>query len=167
MRRNGFTLPEFLIYIAIVGALLLASTDILLTVLRENAKWQAISEVNDHVRIALDRISLAIRNADSITSPLPSATSSRLQLAMANATINPTVFSLSNGAVQLKEGSAATTTLTTNDVVVGLTFQNLTTTGTQGTIGIVITVQAVASGTQTEYQFVQTASTTASIRRFP
>lgn len=167
MRRPGFTLPEFLIYIAIVAALLLAATDILLTVLRENAKWQAIAEVNDHARTVLDRITLAVRNADSITSPLPSATSSRLELVMARAAINPTIFFLQNGSVQLREGTAATTTLTTDDVVIDLTFRNLTPTATQGTIGASITVQAVASGAQAEYQFVQTASTSASILRRP
>ena len=167
MRRPGFTLPEFLIYIAIVAALLLAATDILLMVLRENAKWQAIAEVNDHTRIALDRMTLAVRNADSITSPLPSATSGQLLLAMADASINPTIFTLGDGAVQMKEGAAATTTITSNGVVINLTFQNLTPTGTQGTIGAAIGVRAVASGMQAEYQFIQTVSTTASIQRRP
>lgn len=165
--NHGFTLVEFMIYSAIVAVVLFAATEIMVAVLRQNSKLAAMAEVTANSRAALDRATLAVRNAESVTSPVAGATSSRLVLAMAVAALNPTIITSQGGALYLKEGAAATTSLISDDVSMQVTFQNLTATGTQGTILLASLARASSSGVLSEFNFVEYSTTTAGVRRRP
>jgi type II secretory pathway pseudopilin PulG len=166
--RNGYTLLEFLIYIAIVGVLVIATTSVMFAILGGQAKLQAIQEVGYNSRAAMERMLLAIRNANAITTPGVGSTSSILILQMPNSSASPTQFLLANGALQMKEGSSATSPLTGDEIVIrNLTFRNLTATGTQGTIRIEMSVSSSNPGGSKEYDANQSFNATASIRKRP
>ncbi|MFH1839218.1 MAG: hypothetical protein ABH820_02945 [Patescibacteria group bacterium] len=162
--KPGFTLVEFLIYIVIVAGVVSAATEIIIITLRQNAKLEAIAEVSQNTRIFTMRVDLAVRNANSVTSPAAGATSTRLNLQMASASINPTIFTIQNGRVFLKEGAAATTTLTADEVYVSGYFYNIKPTGAPDAIRTLVNVRASSSGQQIEYNFNHYVSSTAVMR---
>lgn len=166
-RLIGFTLTEYLLYIAMAVIILLVATEAVLNVLEQRVKLEVMADVSQNFRIIMHRISLAVRNADAIILPAPSSTGSVLTLQMANPAVNPTTFSVQNGMILMKEGGSATSTLTSGGSTMSLRFTNMTPNGTQGTILVEMAGQGSATGTRTQFQFHQTASTTASIRRSP
>lgn len=162
--KPGFTLVEFLIYITIVAAVVLAATEIIILTLRQNAKLEAIAEVSQNTQVFNQRINLAVRNANAVTAPIAGATSTRLNLQMASASRNPTIFTIQNGRVYLKEGTAATTTLTASEVYVTGYFYNIRPTDAPDAVRTLVNVRASSTGQQIEYNFNHYVSSTAVVR---
>lgn len=163
---SGYTLPEFLIYIAIVGVLIVAVSGVIFAILDGKAKLMALGETSQNSRAAMDRMTLAVRNADAITIPAAGATGTSLVLQTAVTSTNPTRFSLVNGSIQMKEGSSATSTLTADEVTVrSLVFRNLTATGTPGTIRIEMAVSSTNASGDNDYAYGQTYNETDNIRK--
>lgn len=135
--RAGNTLIEFLIYIAITSVFLLFVSNVVFQSLTLKNKLQAIEEVSQNGRLALERMQLAIRNADAVTTPSHGAVATQLILQMPSTSVSPTKFFLVNGILSMVEGTAATTTLTADEVAVQrLIFRNLSATGTPDSIRI-------------------------------
>lgn len=163
---SGYTLPEFLIYIAIVGVLVVAVSGVVFTLLNGRAKLTATGEANQNSRAVIDRIALAVRNADAITVPAAGATGTSLVLQTSSSSTNPTRFSLVSGMVQMREGSSATSTLTADEITVrSLVFRNLTATGTPGTIQIEMAVSSTNPSGDVDYSYGQTYRETDNIRK--
>lgn len=164
--NRGFTLIEFLIYIAIVGTVLLATGAIGFNVLFGKAKLMAIEEVSQNARFTMERIAMSVRNAETIQSPVPGASDSVLALKMADKTKNPTSFVLSNGSLQIKEGPGAFVSLTSSETMVtALQFSNISYPNTPGTIRIQMTLQYTNPSNRPEYRFSKTFYTTATVRK--
>lgn len=162
--KSGFTLVEFLIYIAIVSTMVVAATEIIIITLRQNIKLEAMAEVAQNTRLFMGRMNLAVNNAMAVTAPIAGATSTRLNLQMAEPSINPTIFTLQSGRVYLKEGTAVTTTLTADEVYVDGYFYNITPLVAPGVVMIQANVRASSTGQQMEYLFNQWVSSTAVVR---
>jgi Tfp pilus assembly protein PilW len=161
MRLRGSTLIEFLLYFALLGILMLAATKVILSVLDGKAKLDSIDEVSENGRFALDRIALAVRNADVLVLPATGTSGGYMSLIMPTASSSPTSFGLSGGVLQMKEGTSASTSLTTDDVTVsGLTFQNLTATDAPGTVQVQMTVSSTNAQPSLNYGllFLQTTA---------
>lgn len=163
---SGYTLIELLIYIAIVAALIAAVSSVVFTLLNGKAKLLTVGETNQNSRAAMDRMTLAVRNADAITAPAAGATGTALVLQMPDASVNPTQFSLVNGAIQMREGASAASALTADEVTVrGLVFRNLTATGAPGTIRIEMAVSSTNPSGNIDYEYGQTYRETVNVRK--
>ena len=164
-KQAGYTLIELLLYVAIVGVLLSAVTAFFGVTTDARIKNQTVNEVNTQGTFAMDYITQTIRNATSVTSPAAAATDSQLTLVVPTGTLSPTVFNLSSGVLQVKEGTATAIALTNSKVqVTNLTVKNLTRSGTSGTVQVSITVSRVNTANDADYDYTRTFTTTAAIR---
>ncbi len=168
MNRKGFTLVETLIYIAIIGGIIGTFISFSLNISNARNKTYSQEEVQANARVAINLITQKIQSASSVstTQSVFDTNPGVLYLTMASSTLSPTIINLSgvNGGLQIKEGSASTTTITTGRVQVSnLVFTNLSASSTRENIGINLTVQYVTS-TDVNLQFVQSLQTSASLR---
>lgn len=161
---DGFTLIELLLYVAIIGTLLTTVTVFFGMSVDARVKNQSIAEVDDQGVYAMDYITQAIRNASAITAPTATASGASLTITVPTSSLSPTVFSLSGTALQVKEGTAAAVALTSNDVeMTGLTFKNLTATGTPGNIQISFTLSRTNPTGRNEYSYQKTFTSSAEV----
>jgi type II secretory pathway pseudopilin PulG len=91
--EKGYTLIELLLYAALLGILLAATTTYFGVVLESRVKNQSITEVDQQGMAAMEYITQTIRNADSITSPAAGATAASLTLVVPTGALSPTIFS--------------------------------------------------------------------------
>jgi prepilin-type N-terminal cleavage/methylation domain-containing protein len=166
--KKGFTLIEFMLYIAIVGVMLAVTAGSSLQILLNREKLAVIEEVSHNARFSLEKIIATVRNAQAINSPAPAASASSLSLQMANAALNPTVFDLSGGVIRITEGAGSAVDLTTNEVTIStLLFSNISYGSTPGTVRIQITAEATNPGSRPEHDFSETFYATANIYQKP
>lgn len=164
--QGGFTLIELLLYVALIGILLGAVTALFGMVADARLKNQSMSEVNDQGTYAMDFMAQIVRNATSISSPAAAATSSTgFTVVVPTGSLSPTIFSVSSGVLQVKEGTGAVTALTNSEVrVVSLTTSNLTRSGTAGILQISLTLARVNNSNRNEYDYQRTFTTSAEVR---
>lgn len=164
--QRGFTLIELLLYVSIVGSLLIAVSMFFATTADARVKNQSIAEVDQQGALLMGRITQTIRNANSITSPSAGATASSLTLVVPTAGLSPTIFDLNGTTSQVKEGAAAAVPLTNNKVQVsGLSFKNLSHSGTPGIIQVSFTVSRVNPAGRNEYDYQKTFTSSAALRQ--
>ena len=162
----GFTLIELIIYLAIVGVVLTVSGAIGFNVFSQRAAMTASEEVGQNARLAIEKISLAIRNSEAINTPTPGASSSVLSLRTDSPATNPTVFSFSSGALWLQLGGSAPATLTSSETeVVVFQTKNVSYPDTIGTIKATLQLRAYNPEHRPEYEKEQTYEFTESARR--
>jgi Tfp pilus assembly protein PilW len=165
MRQIGYTLIELLLYVALVGILLSAVTVFFGMTADARLKNQTISEVNEQGMYALDYIAQTVRNANSITQPAIGANGSQLTVTVPTSALSPTVFSLANGVLQVKEGTSTAISLTGSKTQVSvLTFTNLSRAGTSGIVQISLTLNRINNGGRNEYDYQRTFTTSAGMR---
>jgi type II secretory pathway pseudopilin PulG len=166
MRRNdGYTLIELLLYVAMIAILLSAVTAFLGLATDARVKGQTISEVNEQGTAAIEYVSQTIRNATAISSPAAASSSSTLTLTVPTASLNPTIFNVTSGVLQVKEGTGSTVSLTDSKVqVVSFTVTNLTRSGTSGIVQVSLTLARNNSTGRNEYDYQRTFTTSAGIR---
>lgn len=164
-RQSGFTLIELLMYVVIISSLLGALSGFFIMTAQSRLKNQTIAEVDQQGTLAIQTIAQSVRNANAITAPVAAATSDSLTVTMPTASVSPTIFSLSAGVLQMKEGATAAVPITgTNVTVSSLTFQNLTRSGTYGTVQISFVVTRNNPNNRNEFEYQKTFTTTASVR---
>ena len=164
--QTGFTLIELLLYIAILGILLSALAYFFIGTASTKVGSQAENNANQQAAFAMETITQAIRNSDSITAPTANNNAAQLTLAVPAGTSSPTIFALNGGAITIKEGTAAEVPLTSSSVVVtNLSFANASRSGTPGSIQISFTMSAASSSNRSEFNYSKTFTTTASIRQ--
>lgn len=164
-KQAGFTLIELLLYVALIGILLSSVTAFFGTTLDARLKNHSVSEVNDQGTFAMDAMVQAARNATSITSPVATASSSGFTVVVPTGSLSPTIFSVSGGVLQIKEGVGATVPLTNNKVTVSsLTVTNLTRSGTSGILQISLTLSRINPSGRNEYDYQRTFTTSVGLR---
>jgi type II secretory pathway pseudopilin PulG len=155
--QHGYTLVELLLYIALVGTLLTSVTYFFSLSVDSRVKNQSIAEVNDQGAAVMDRITQTIRNASSVTSPVPGTTASSLTLVVPTGALSPTVFNLNSTTLQITEGANSAVALTSDEVqVTNLTFKNLTRTGTNANIQISFTLSRTNPSGRNTYDYQKT-----------
>ncbi len=131
--NNGCTLVEMIVVVAIFSVLLFSTAGFFIMTIQARGKAQTRIEAQEQARIAIERISYDIRRASGINTSnfgvnLALSSSSVLSL-VASSTRNPTIYSVSNGILNVKYGTGSTTALTSRDVTVSnLVFTNLSST---------------------------------------
>ncbi|MEK7107005.1 MAG: prepilin-type N-terminal cleavage/methylation domain-containing protein [Patescibacteria group bacterium] len=165
--HNGFTLIEFLIYIAIVASLLTTLSALLYQLMGAQVKNQSIADVEQEGELVTQLMTQTVRNASGINSPARGASSSSLSIVTLASSTNPTIFDLSSGTLRIKEGSSSAVSLTTSRVTASnLLFQNYSRTSTPDTVHIQFTLTRVNPEGRYEYNYSELFYGTAN-RRHP
>lgn len=164
--HSGFTLIEFLLYIAISGSVLLLAASFLGTSLEARVKNQSITEVDQQGYLVLETITRTIRNAESVSVPSIGGNGPVLTLVVTPGGDSPTTYSLDAGVVRVVKGAAAPVALTNSIVAVSdLHFENLSYTGTPGIVRVTFTVMRVNFVGRQEYVYEKTFVGSASLRQ--
>ena len=162
---GGFTLIELLLSMSITAVILLTIAIFLSTILQSRIRNQAISEVEEQGRAAMQMLTQTIRNGTTINAPATTTTGALLSLGTGIASTTPTRFGVSGGILQIKEAATASTSLTNSRVVVsGLTIENLTRSGTPGTVRITFTISATSTSNRNEYSYQKVFTGSGTIR---
>ena len=162
--EKAFTLIEFLIYMAILATILVIMTGFFWDIIFGNIKETSYQEVQQNGRFALTKITQEIKKATGINIPLAGSSSNTLSLAMANASLNPTIFDLANGKLRITQGTKGPLELTSDEArVSSLLFTNLSYPNTPGTIRIEMTIEHLNPSGRMEYQASIDLKTTVSL----
>lgn len=163
-KQRGFTLIELLMYVTIIGALLVGLSFFVALSSEARIKNQSILEVEEQGTLLMERLTHAIRNADSVMLPAVGAQANSLTLAMPEPAANPTVFSLDDGVLQIKEGASGAIPLSNTRVVVGnLVFKNVSRSATTGAVQVSFTLSRQGSENRQEYAYQKVFVTTATV----
>jgi prepilin-type N-terminal cleavage/methylation domain-containing protein len=159
---KGFTLVELLIYISIFAVFSVVTVDAFTTIAKGNAASGTALEVQQNLRYSMERITQVIHSATAVNS----TSASTLSLAMADVALNPTIFSLNSGVLNIQEGADPIQALTTNKVVVdALNFFEISNgSPAKSTVETNLTISYNNQG-NTDYQFSASSRTTASLRQ--
>ncbi len=162
--REGFSLFELLIYIALIAIVTIIIISTFLSITRGSGQSQARSEVNAALRFALQRMEQDLKFAKSVTTPATAnSTSTNLVLVASGTTVT---YSVTGGNLQRQ--STTTDVLNSSNVVFGAPlFARLenTNTGLSKTIvSIQIQLNASYSGTSPDWQYTESKVTTVSLR---
>jgi len=113
---GGFSIIEFLIYIAILAIAIAGMGLILSNIFRVGVRTDIVQEVSYNGRFAIQRIGQVVKESSGIIKP--ETEENRLELSFENQAKNPTVFDVSEGKLRIKEGNKEYIELTTSRVVV-------------------------------------------------
>ena len=168
--RNGFTLIEMLIYIAIIGVALTSFITFSVSVSNSRNKTYVIQEVQANARVALTTITQKIQSAIGVNTGISTFGSDpgSLSLSMTDAGKNPTIISLDadDGILQITEGVSGPVAITTNEVkVTNLVFFDLTPAGEAPNIKIRVTIEYDNPSGDKEFEHSQELETTVSLRQ--
>ncbi len=164
--NRGFTLIEVLLYVVITTIVLVSVSAFLSLLMAARAKDQAINEIEGQGLAAMQTIEQDTRNALSINSPATGTNASMLSLAVAAGASDPTIFGVQNGVLGIKEGVAATTTLTNSRVMVSnFTVQNLSSANGTGTVRIRLTLSSASPSSRYEFTYSKTFTGSATVRQ--
>ncbi len=167
------TYIETLVYLFVVSIVLLAFGYFAVNLLYDRTRGDAQVEVRENVRIAAERMvreierAKAVRVASSTFSQnlaLPANGGKVLSLQMASSTLDPTEFSVLDGVLHIKQGSATGTPLTSEAVRVStLQFENLSV-GKARNVAIFLTVETLNPGASPALDVAVTVRSSAELR---
>ena len=155
--KQGFSLVEMLIYVAIlsliVSALVLTATSLLRTL----AYMQTTSDITEAATVAIERITREIRFADAVNTGASTLGTHPGTLVMSSIdeNDNPTTvtISVSGGRIMFAEGSEAAAPLTHAGITISnLTFTHFTSTETEA-VRVELTVEKNLRSTTISKQF--------------
>ena len=162
---DGFSLIEVLFYVSMLSVFILVLSTFWGTLQDVQLKGRAMNTVSTEAAFMLNRITQAIRNASSISSPVAANSASSLTLASSTPASNPTIFDLNNGNVRISSGSSPYTNLNSPWVTItNLTFSNLTGANAKGVVRIQMTVSYKNLDNTANQNYVQTFYATAAIK---
>lgn len=164
--RPGFTLIELLLYISLVSIVIFSIVTLYMNLVSARVKNQVVGEVEQQAVQVIQIITQTGRNATAINTPLLNQTGSALSLAVVDGTKNPTVFDSSAGVIRIKEGAGSAVPLTSSQVSVsGLTFSNLSSSGSPGTFRVWFTLTYMNPDGRNEFDYSKTFYASATIRQ--
>ncbi|MDP2656077.1 MAG: prepilin-type N-terminal cleavage/methylation domain-containing protein [bacterium] len=164
--QSGFTLVELLLYVSIASIILLAISGLLSVLLHARIKNQTIADVEQQGVVVMQEITQVLHNASDVDSPTIGTSASSLSVHTYTAGNNPTVLDLSSGVLRIKEGANAFVPLTNTRVTASnFTVQNLSHTGTPGTVRIQFTLDHVNPEGRNEYSYSKIFIGSATLRQ--
>ncbi len=130
-RKNGYTLVELLVYIALLGVISLVIIGVFMTISRASSKANVLIEINSNSYSAMERMIYEIKNASYVYTPTSnfinynynSGKPSQLSLATpldlsANETSGYIDFYLENNTIFLKKDGVNPIALTSDSILV-------------------------------------------------
>lgn len=164
-KDEGFTLIELLLHTSLLGIILLSVSILYSTLLTSRVKNQTIAEVDQQGTQIMQIVTRTIRNAEDVNSPSQGTSSSLLSVNVVDLAKDPTVFDIASGVFRITEGAGLSVALTNSNVTLSnVTFQNLTRTGTFGTVRIQFTITHINPEGRNEYDYNKTFYDTATLR---
>ena len=161
--KQGFTLIETIMYIAIIGVVMSGFIAFGLSVSASRGKTYVVQEVQSNARVALSIISRQIRQASDVSSPVESASSSELVLNMPGADPDIT-FNVVDGIIYLTEGVSDPIPLVSSKVLISnFQFTNLATAGDKDSIKIEFSIE-FRNAVSIEYSFKENYHTAVTLR---
>ncbi len=157
MSRAGFTLLEFIIYIAIVGGLSTFVAGAFIIANRGGSVAQARYAVNSNMRVVLDSIEQDIKNASDVLTPVVTANSSTLLVRIGPDTITYDVLS---GRLRRNGQNITSESVTVSGANFRL-FTNLNIPTLKHAININSTITIAYNSSSPESAFSETLSKTA------
>lgn len=152
--QKGFTLIELVIYMGLMSIVVGLFAGILVTIVRIQTQQVSSRQVASELNFIMNTITRDVRDSQAL-----SITSTTLSITTNLASTTPTIITLDDGAVAKKEGSNATSTLSTSRVVVDeLSFTELSSGGAEA-VQIILTLSFNTDSPAQE--FTQTLQTTA------
>lgn len=165
-KKQGFTLIEILMYVALSSVILLAVTGFFQISLSSRVKTKTIAEVEQQAIQILNLIGQYTVNAQGINSPSVGSKSTSLSLDMPGTNIDPTIFSLNSGDIFISEGVSAATVLNSSYVEVSdLQFENLSKAGSNGLVRVELTLSYINNANRPEFSWSKTFYTSISLRQ--
>jgi prepilin-type N-terminal cleavage/methylation domain-containing protein len=159
--RRGFTLVELLVYIGISAIILIALANFFGLLFFAQANDRINADVQEEGSAAMEMMTQTIRNASAITSPATGTTATSLSLAGTTSTI----FNVSSGILEVTEASGAPVPLTSARLFMsGVSFSNLSATGTPGVVRIQFTLGDLKPNATSVTDYAQTFIDSASLR---
>lgn len=163
---RSFTLIELIIYIGIVSAILLVAVNFGWQVVYGNVKSQAIREVQQNSRLAMEKIANSVLAASDIDTPALGNSHTELELIMQEAGISPTIFEVDDNTLTMKQGTGIPHQLTSDRVeVTSLQFTNVSYAGTPGAIKVQLTIEHVNPNNLNQYEVSLDTEETISLRQ--
>jgi Tfp pilus assembly protein PilW len=165
-QNRAFTLIETVVYMAIAAVIFAMVTSLYYALESARLKETAIAEVEEQGDQALALITQDVRDAQAITAPATSTSATFLTILAYAATTSPTVFDAASSTLRIKEGAASPVALTNTQVIVSnLSFQNLSLSGTSGSVKIQFTISAASTTKQFDTTYSKTFYGSATLRR--
>jgi uncharacterized protein (TIGR02145 family) len=163
---SGFTLVEFLIYSVIVMFIMGSLVLVGINVIKGRAKVMVAEEISHNGRMALEKIALAIREAEAVNAPLIGEFGETLSLQMFLDEENPTIFEVNESEMlTMKKGSEEATIITSDKIKIkSIKFTNVSYPNANGSIKIEITAGYNNPSEREEYDLEKTFFTTENIR---
>lgn len=166
--QRGFNLVELVVYVAIVAIVLLAFSTFAIRLARSHVKAEIVGEVGYNAALIETRINDAMRHAELINTGASvfGSDPGTLSLDMADAAVDPTVFSLDadDGTFQVSVDGGAAAPITTEGVLItNLTFTDLTSDEDVGVVLVEYTVQANNPSSDPLFSYEESFQTTARI----
>ncbi len=164
--KNGISLVETLIAVAIMSILMLSVTSLLVNTSKSEKRNKVLTEVEYQAGAIMYEIAQSVRNASAITGPSVGATSTELTLAVASVPAeNPTIFSISALAVLVSRGGSGAIPISSGTVeITSLTFQNISAPSTKGAVRVSLSIQATNPNNKPELAYSTTRVTTVTLR---
>lgn len=161
----GFTLIEFLLYIALAAFMIAVLGGIGINVLTSRTKAHAQEEVRYNGQFIFETLQTAVADADAIIIPSPGESSTTLQLQMPDAEADPTTIYAQEDGVYLQRGTNEPIALSGGSVDVSqLLFSNVTQDGGDGSVRVELLLTAYNPENQRSRSASSTLYTTFSIQ---
>lgn len=114
--KNGFSLLEMMLYVAMVGIIGMSLFSLLGVVVDTRTKQLAVQEVEGQGTVLLRMISQQLRNSTTISVPAANTSGNILTWSTIGSALSPASYSLLDGAVMLQESTNAPIKVTSNRV---------------------------------------------------
>lgn len=163
--QRGFTLIETILYILIIGLILSTLGLFMNHLIQARAKTHASSDLITAARTIQDQLSDAVRRAEGINTGASAFGTDPgvLSFNMADASLDPTVFSLTgdDGQLRVSEAGGGNILLTTEEVhITNFVFTNLTGAEDTGIIQVQFTLEAANTSGSAYFDYEQSFETT-------
>jgi type II secretory pathway pseudopilin PulG len=165
MKFRGFSLLEFILYIAILSLMSVVLAGTFLSLVRGRSQADARSEVNSNARFAMDRMIGDVASASAVAIPATASPTNQLQLSVGGQTIS---YSLSSGHLLRTVDANPADQITGNAVAISsLTFtrsENFNTVLSATTTSVQVQLTIGYAGTSPDQAYSTTLQGGANLR---
>lgn len=168
--KNGFTLLELIIYVAMFTTISVVLLDMIFSINFGWMKSRTETEVQQNLRFAMETIGESIRSSESVSAPASGSSGNSLTLVSGSDTVSYFLGGTGNTVLKKQIGANPAEDITTDKVKV--TYLNFTT--MQNTASSNSAVQATSTQTaitvqynsdNPQWQYAQTATSTDRIKK--
>ena len=153
--KKAFSLVEVMLYTAILSVFLLSMTSFINSVIQAKAKNRIILDVERQGEYISSIIYEKIKNSQSINYPISSSNNS-LSLNTNDSNLNPTVISIVDDKISIKEGTAPVVYLNSDNIIAeNLVFTENSFSASPENISATFTLRTDSMSNRAEFNYDQ------------